>query len=53
MIRKFILRSGKILGWYHALTSLLFVFRVFDHVSYALVMEAARAVQRGDAIRNP
>lgn len=32
---------------------LMFVFRTFKHVSYALVMEAARSVQIGDAARNP
>jgi hypothetical protein len=32
---------------------LLFVFRVFDHVSYALVMDAPRAVMEGDTVRNP
>lgn len=32
---------------------LLYVFRVFDRVSYALVMEASRAVSLGDVVRNP
>jgi hypothetical protein len=32
---------------------LLFVFRVFDHVSYALVMNAPRPVMEGDTVRNP
>ncbi|MCL2022083.1 MAG: LysM peptidoglycan-binding domain-containing protein [Betaproteobacteria bacterium] len=32
---------------------LVFVFRVFDRISYGLVMEAARPLQIGDAIRNP
>jgi LysM repeat protein len=32
---------------------LVFVFRVFDRVSYGLIMEAARPVQRGDAVRTP
>jgi hypothetical protein len=30
-----------------------FVFRVFDKVSYALVMEASRNVTIGDSIVNP
>jgi hypothetical protein len=32
---------------------LLFVFRVFNRVSYALVMEAAKPVSVGDAVRTP
>lgn len=32
---------------------LVFVFRVFDRVSYGLVMEAARSVFEGDTVRNP
>lgn len=32
---------------------LLFVFRVFDRVSYALVMDASRAVVPGDKVRTP
>jgi len=32
---------------------LVFVFRVFDRISYGLVMEAARPLQIGDTIRNP
>ncbi len=32
---------------------LVFVFRVFDRVSYALVMDASRPVQQGDAARTP
>jgi len=32
---------------------LAFVFRVFDRISYALVMEAGRPLQVGDAVRNP
>lgn len=32
---------------------LLFVFRVFDRVSYALVMNAARPVAAGDLVRSP
>ncbi|MDR0997336.1 MAG: LysM peptidoglycan-binding domain-containing protein [Zoogloeaceae bacterium] len=32
---------------------LVFVFRVFDRVSYALVMEAAHPLAIGDAVRNP
>lgn len=32
---------------------LLYVFRVFDRVSYGLIMEASRAVSVGDVIRNP
>lgn len=32
---------------------LLFVFRVFDRVSYALIMNAPRPVMEGDTVRNP
>jgi len=32
---------------------LLYVFRTFDHVSYALVMEATRPVQLYDVVQNP
>jgi LysM repeat protein len=32
---------------------LIFVFRVFNRVSYALVMEAARPISLGDSIRTP
>ena len=32
---------------------LLFVFRVFDRVSYALVMNASRPVAAGDIVRSP
>ncbi|HEX8964651.1 MAG TPA: LysM peptidoglycan-binding domain-containing protein [Rhodocyclaceae bacterium] len=32
---------------------LLFVFRVFEHVSYALIMDAPRPVMEGDTVRNP
>jgi hypothetical protein len=32
---------------------IIFVFRVFDHVSYALVMEAVHPLFIGDAVRNP
>ncbi len=32
---------------------ILFIFRVFDHVAYALVMESARTVVAGDAARTP
>jgi hypothetical protein len=32
---------------------LLFVFRVFDRVSYALIMDAPRPVVEGDTVRNP
>ena len=32
---------------------LLFVFRVFDRVSYALVMDAQRPVVEGDTVRTP
>lgn len=32
---------------------LLYVFRVFERVSYALIMEAARPVTIGDKVRNP
>jgi len=32
---------------------LLYVFRVFDRVSYALVMESQRPITRGDIVRNP
>jgi hypothetical protein len=30
-----------------------FVFRVYDRVSYALIMEAVRPVRRGDVVRTP
>ncbi len=32
---------------------LLFIFRVFDRVSYALVMDASRSVVPGDKVRKP
>lgn len=32
---------------------LLFVFRVFNNVSYALIMNAPRPVMEGDTVRNP
>jgi hypothetical protein len=32
---------------------LAFVFRVFDHIAYALVVEAGKAVIIGDSVRNP
>ena len=32
---------------------LVFIFRTFDSVSYALVMESSRPVQPGDIVRNP
>jgi hypothetical protein len=32
---------------------LLFIFRVFDRVSYALVMESARSVMPGDTVQTP
>jgi hypothetical protein len=32
---------------------LVFVFRVFDQVSYALVMSASRPVQDGDVVTTP
>jgi hypothetical protein len=32
---------------------LLFIFRVFDHVSYALVLDADIEVQRGDVVQQP
>ncbi|AXS78577.1 LysM peptidoglycan-binding domain-containing protein [Dechloromonas sp. HYN0024] len=32
---------------------LAFVFRVFDHVAYALVVDASKAVMIGDAAKNP
>ncbi|MDR1849084.1 MAG: hypothetical protein LBQ75_03505, partial [Zoogloeaceae bacterium] len=32
---------------------LAFVFRVFDRISYGLVMESERPLQIGDAVRNP
>jgi hypothetical protein len=31
----------------------VFVFRVFDRISYALVMQTAREVSVGDAVRTP
>jgi hypothetical protein len=34
-------------------SGLVFVFRVFDHISYALVMDARRPIAVGDRIRNP
>ncbi|MDR3353303.1 MAG: LysM peptidoglycan-binding domain-containing protein [Zoogloeaceae bacterium] len=30
-----------------------FVFRVFDHVAYALVMESERPITLGDSVKNP
>ena len=32
---------------------LVYVFRVFDRVSYGLIMQAERAVERDDIVRNP
>lgn len=32
---------------------LIFIFRTFDSVSYALVMESTRPVQSGDIVQNP
>jgi LysM domain-containing protein len=32
---------------------LIYVFRVFDRVSYALIMQTSRQVEIGDAVRNP
>jgi len=32
---------------------LVFIFRTFDSVSYALVMESSRPIEPGDIIRNP
>lgn len=32
---------------------LLFIFRVFDRVSYALVMESSRPIQPGDVVQTP
>lgn len=32
---------------------LLYVFRIFDRVSYALVMDARRPISPGDTVRNP
>ena len=32
---------------------LAFVFRVFDRVSYALVMQASRPVNLNDVVQNP
>ncbi len=31
----------------------MFVFRVFDNISYALVMDAKRPIAVGDRIRKP
>jgi hypothetical protein len=32
---------------------LVFVFRVFDHITYALVLDADIEVQRGDVVQQP
>jgi hypothetical protein len=32
---------------------LIFIFRTFDSISYALVMESSRPVQSGDIVQNP
>ncbi len=32
---------------------LVFIFRTFNSVSYALVMESSRPIQPGDIVRNP
>src|SRR5437667_1769583 len=32
---------------------LVFIFRTFNSVSYALVMESSRPIQQGDIVRNP
>jgi hypothetical protein len=33
--------------------ALAFIFRVFDHVSYALIVESSKAVMIGDSAKNP
>ena len=32
---------------------LAFVFRTFDHIAYALVVESSKSVLVGDGVRNP
>jgi len=34
-------------------TGLIFVFRVFDKLSYALVMRSTRPIYIGDVVRTP
>ena len=33
--------------------ALAFVFRTFDRISYALIVESSKSIQIGDSVRNP
>ena len=45
--------DGKMIELPDERTGLVFVFRVFDHVSYALVVQSTSAIKILDAVKNP
>ncbi len=45
--------DGKMVELPDERTGLVFVFRVFDHVSYALVVQSTSAIRILDAVKNP
>ncbi|PTN09433.1 LysM peptidoglycan-binding domain-containing protein [Nitrosomonas aestuarii] len=45
--------DGKMVALPDERNGLVFVFRVFDHVSYALVVQSTSAIQILDAVKNP